>query len=130
MVEHFLGKEEVAGSIPFISSSKVKSYGCSSIGRATVSKTVGWGFKSLLPCLVEIVIITNILSYLHSIAVMIAKIKDIFADVSKEMKKVSWPTRQQLKESTLVVLGTCASVTFFVWVVDLIMAFVIKRLIF
>ncbi|MBI3259914.1 MAG: preprotein translocase subunit SecE [Ignavibacteriae bacterium] len=61
---------------------------------------------------------------------MIAKIKDIFADVSKEMKKVSWPTRQQLKESTLVVIGTCASVTFFVWIVDLVMAFVIKRLIF
>jgi preprotein translocase subunit SecE len=61
---------------------------------------------------------------------MIAKIKDIFGEVSKEMKKVSWPTRQQLKESTLVVLATCASVTLFVWVVDVIMAFVMKKLIF
>jgi hypothetical protein len=25
-------------------------YGSSSIGRVAVSKTVGWGFKSLLPC--------------------------------------------------------------------------------
>ncbi|MBS1537576.1 MAG: preprotein translocase subunit SecE [Bacteroidetes bacterium] len=61
---------------------------------------------------------------------MIVKIKEIFGEVSKEMKKVSWPTKQQLKESTLVVLGTCATITFFVWIVDLIMAFVIKRLIF
>jgi len=61
---------------------------------------------------------------------MIAKIKEIFGEVSKEMKKVSWPTRQQLKESTMVVLGTCASITLFVWIVDLIMTFVVKRLIF
>ena len=28
----------------------LKAYGCSSIGRVVVSKTIGWGFESLLPC--------------------------------------------------------------------------------
>ena len=61
---------------------------------------------------------------------MIVKIKEIFGDVGKEMKKVSWPTRQQLKESTLVVIGTCFTLTLFVWFVDVIMTFVIQKLIF
>jgi len=67
LVEHFLGKEEVTGSIPVISSglriplieneskqfrnSSLKEfYECSSIGRVAVSKTVGWGFESLHSC--------------------------------------------------------------------------------
>lgn len=46
-VEHVLGKDEVTGSSPVISSAE---YGCSSIGRVAVSKTVGCGFKSYHPC--------------------------------------------------------------------------------
>ncbi len=61
---------------------------------------------------------------------MIAKIKEISSDISKEMKKVSWPTKQQLRESTLVVLGTCATITVFVWIVDVAMAFLMKKVIF
>ncbi len=52
---------------------------------------------------------------------MIAKIKDFVGDVSKEMKKVSWPTRQQLRESTIVVLSACGIITVFVWIVDVAM---------
>ena len=29
---------------------QIKLYGCSSIGRVAVSKTVGWEFESLHPC--------------------------------------------------------------------------------
>ena len=50
--------------------------------------------------------------------------------INKEMKKVSWPTKQQLRESTLVVLGTCAVITVFVWIVDVAMAFLMKKVIF
>ena len=75
LVEHILGKDEVTGSIPVISSNaehetrnpslqkiliKIEDraeflssfiiYGCSSIGRVAVSKTVGWGFESSHPC--------------------------------------------------------------------------------
>ena len=37
---------------PFLSERQTRlgRYGSSSIGRVAVSKTVGWGFKSLLPC--------------------------------------------------------------------------------
>ena len=37
---------------PFLSEKQTRlgGYGSSSIGRVAVSKTVGWGFKSLLPC--------------------------------------------------------------------------------
>lgn len=53
---------------------------------------------------------------------MIASIKSTIADVTKEMKKVSWPTKQQLSESTVVVITTCAILTLFVWVIDIAMA--------
>ena len=59
---------------------------------------------------------------------MIAKIKEFSGDVSKEMKKVSWPTRQQLRESTIVVLATCGIITVFVWVVDLAMTFLVDTI--
>jgi hypothetical protein len=41
LVEHVLGKDEVTGSSPVISSRSLIIYGCSSIGRVAVSKTVG-----------------------------------------------------------------------------------------
>jgi hypothetical protein len=47
-VEHFLGKEEVTGSIPVVGLRKKQV--SSSIGRAAVSKTAGWGFEALLAC--------------------------------------------------------------------------------
>ena len=49
LVEHHLGKVEVTGSIPVISSIE-NLYGCSSAGRAAVSKTAGRGFESCRPC--------------------------------------------------------------------------------
>lgn len=50
---------------------------------------------------------------------MIASIKNITAEVVKEMKKVSWPTKQQLYESTVVVITTCSILTVFVYIIDL-----------
>ena len=40
---------QVALPLPHRSEAKA-GYGSSSIGRVAVSKTVGWGFNSLLPC--------------------------------------------------------------------------------
>jgi hypothetical protein len=41
-----------AESMPGVSVAvkREKAYGCSSIGRVAVSKTVGWEFESLHPC--------------------------------------------------------------------------------
>ncbi len=52
---------------------------------------------------------------------MIAKIKEFVGEVQKEMKKVSWPTKEQLKDSTVVVLTTTAVLTIFVYAIDFVM---------
>ena len=49
---------------------------------------------------------------------MIKKIKEFGNEVVKEMKKVSWPTKEQLKESTLVVIATTLIITTIVLVID------------
>lgn len=54
------------------------------------------------------------------------KIIGFFTDVYKEMGKVTWPTRVELQESTLVVLGVCGFIALFVYVVDYIISFAIK----
>lgn len=57
---------------------------------------------------------------------MFAATKSFFTDVSKEMKKVSWPTREQLRESTVVVIVTCLIITAIVFVIDQGMTYLTK----
>jgi preprotein translocase subunit SecE len=59
---------------------------------------------------------------------MIEGIKTFFADVSREMKKVSWPTREQLREATTVVIVTCLIITAFVYLIDTGMTFLMKAI--
>ena len=56
---------------------------------------------------------------------MVGKIKNFVQEVVKEMKKVSWPNREQLRESTIVVIFTTVIFTALVFMVDKIMDFVI-----
>ena len=49
---------------------------------------------------------------------MVETIRGFFTDVSKEMKKVSWPTREQLQASTIVVVVTCLVIAGIVFVID------------
>lgn len=49
---------------------------------------------------------------------MIGKIKSFTNDVVSEMKKVSWPSKEQLRESTVVVLVMTAIITLFVFLID------------
>ena len=55
-------------------------------------------------------------------------IKKFGNDVVTEMKKVSWPTKDQLRESTIVVLVVSAIITTFVYLVDQVMILVMKSL--
>ncbi|HLP15519.1 MAG TPA: preprotein translocase subunit SecE [Bacteroidota bacterium] len=50
------------------------------------------------------------------------KIINFFNDVYKEMGKVTWPTRQELQESTVVVLVVCLLISAFVYVVDTVVS--------
>jgi preprotein translocase subunit SecE len=56
------------------------------------------------------------------------KIITFFNDVLKEMRKVTWPTREELRESTMVVLATTVVFSAFVFVVDWLMTTVLNLL--
>jgi preprotein translocase subunit SecE len=51
-----------------------------------------------------------------------ANLKKFIEEVRVEMKKVSWPTRDQLKESTNVVIGVSLVITIIVFVMDKIVS--------
>jgi preprotein translocase subunit SecE len=57
---------------------------------------------------------------------IVGKIKSYSSDVVKEMKKVSWPTKNQLKESTTIVIVTTVIITIFVYFVDWITGNIVK----
>lgn len=46
------------------------------------------------------------------------KIIGFFTDVVKEMNKVTWPKKDELRDSTVVVLVVCLILSAFVFVVD------------
>ncbi len=52
---------------------------------------------------------------------MIDKIRNYVREVWLEMGKVTWPTRNELRESTMVVIVATFIVTLFIFVVDRIM---------
>ena len=47
------------------------------------------------------------------------KIVNYFTDVVKEMKKVTWPTQSELKESTVIVIVTCLILAAFTYLIDM-----------
>ena len=54
------------------------------------------------------------------------KIIGFFEDVVKEMKKVTWPTQAELKESTIVVIVVCLILAAFTYVIDMAVQLVFK----
>jgi preprotein translocase subunit SecE len=54
------------------------------------------------------------------------KIIGFFQDVVKEMKKVTWPTKAELKESTVVVIVVCLILAAFTYVIDMAVQAVFK----
>ena len=47
------------------------------------------------------------------------KIQNFVNDVVKEMKKVTWPTKDELKESTTIVIVVCLLIAAFTYVIDM-----------
>jgi preprotein translocase subunit SecE len=54
------------------------------------------------------------------------KIISFFEDVVKEMKKVTWPTKAELFESSKVVIVVCIILAGFTYVIDMIINQVIQ----
>ena len=53
------------------------------------------------------------------------KIIKFFEDVVKEMKKVTWPTKAELVESTKIVIVVCIMLAGFAYVIDMLISQVI-----
>jgi preprotein translocase subunit SecE len=54
------------------------------------------------------------------------KIITFFADVYKEMNKVTWPKKEELRDSTIIVLVVCVIIAAFVYIVDLAVSWALK----
>jgi preprotein translocase subunit SecE len=54
------------------------------------------------------------------------KIVNFFNDVVKEMKKVTWPTMDELKESTAIVIVLCLILALFTYGIDIAISQIFK----
>jgi preprotein translocase subunit SecE len=59
---------------------------------------------------------------------MLGKAKKFIDETRVEMKKVTWPTRDELKESTKIVIIATFVVTLFIGGIDQILTIIIRRL--
>ena len=60
---------------------------------------------------------------------IINALTEYIKDVRVEMSKVSWPTRQELRESTLVVIVMVIVISIFIGIVDRALSFAFEALI-
>jgi len=58
---------------------------------------------------------------------MIEQVRQFIREVKVEMKKVSWPTRDELTGSTTVVFVTVAVISIYIFVVDLGVAWLFDK---
>ena len=58
---------------------------------------------------------------------MIQRITKFWNDVKVEMKKVTWPSRAELRGSTMVVIVTVIIIAIFIGIVDRILSFGLER---
>jgi preprotein translocase subunit SecE len=57
---------------------------------------------------------------------LIEKLKIFFKEVRLEMSKVTWPTRAELKDSTIVVIVSCLVISVFIGAVDWVLYSLVK----
>ena len=57
---------------------------------------------------------------------MFEKLKNYLGETRIELKKVTWPTKDELKESTRVVVVASILLTVFIGVIDQILSSIIK----
>ena len=56
------------------------------------------------------------------------KFLNFFNDVAREMEKVTWPTRDELFESTRIVIAVSLVIAAFAWVVDFAVSEALKAI--
>ena len=60
---------------------------------------------------------------------MVPKITTFFKEVNMEVKKVNWPSRQQVLNYTLIVLGISAAVALFLGGLDFVFTTIVNKFI-
>lgn len=58
-----------------------------------------------------------------------SRFKKFLREVKAELKKVSWPSKQELISNTGIVFITVAVISFLIWVVDAVFAQVLRFII-
>jgi preprotein translocase subunit SecE len=62
---------------------------------------------------------------------MLGEARSFLAEVRSELKKVTWPSRKEVYQTTLVVIGTSVFFGFYLWALDLgfsrVLSLVLKR---
>ena len=86
---------------------------CSSIGRAPVSKTGGWGFDSLRSCQI-VDIMKNPLKFIQ--------------EVKQEAFKVTWPTGKETLQGSLMVAAMAIVASIFFLLLDQFYKFLLDLL--
>ncbi|MCE1188929.1 MAG: preprotein translocase subunit SecE [Ignavibacteria bacterium] len=56
------------------------------------------------------------------------KIVAFVNDFTKELKKVTWPSKEELKESTMVVVVMCIILACFTYVIDMGISYIFKMI--
>ena len=56
------------------------------------------------------------------------KIVNFFVDIRKEMEKVTWPSKEELTESTKIVIIITLVIAAFAWTVDFAVSQVLKAI--
>lgn len=57
---------------------------------------------------------------------MFGSVGNFFKETKQELNKVTWPTRNEVFQSTIVVIITTGMVAFFIWVIDLILSIAMR----
>ena len=104
----------------------VQQQASSSIGRAPVSKTGGWGFDSLLACqnlnenraLIFQAPDLKVGRYNMGISNFSEKTSKFVKEVHVEMQKVTWPSKEEVWNATTVVIVATIIVSIYIWGLD------------
>jgi len=59
----------------------------------------------------------------------ISKIGNFFTEAKAELKKVSWPTQDELKDSTMVVIISVILLAAFIGIVDLLLSKLVELIV-